>query len=193
MTARRSFLVFATLLFSCGTPKGEANDKISGSAFFPLVTGSYWHYESYLEGELQEGLWRHDSVVSVSSAEGAVTVGVARRTADEMQELFYQLSKDGMIFLVASDGTKQPFCLVKPKPGSAVDGWHYSEFLDSNSTMIRLETADFESASYEEQLEWQGRTFRKGIGLISFGGADIGMELTEYRIGSEGQGQAYKP
>ena len=68
----------------------------------------------------------------------------------------------------------------------------YSKFLNTDSTKIRLETSDFESSSYEQQLEWQGFIFEKGIGLTSRGGASLSMELVEYRIGTDGQRRVVK-
>jgi len=193
MIDKKILLIFSALIIFCGTPKENDNAQTSQSTFFPLVNGSYWHYESYLEGEIQEGGWQRDSVLNIATEHAITKVDIARITAEGKEKLSYQIDGDGKVFLITTGGTKQPFCHVAPAPKSTIGDWHYTEFLDSNSTIIRLETADFESATYEEQLEWQGRTFRKGIGLVSFGGADLGMELVEYRIGQEGNGRPYNP
>jgi hypothetical protein len=59
----------------------------------------------------------------------------------------------------------------------------YSKFLNAKKSEIRLETSDYEKASYEEQLEWQHKIFIKGVGLESYGGSESYMELSTYRLG----------
>ena len=62
----------------------------------------------------------------------------------------------------------------------------YSDFNDTMKTQITLQTCEYDKASSQEQIEWQGKIFKKGIGIVSFGSASLGYELIKYRIGANG-------
>lgn len=167
-------LLVAMIVFS------ESNNEIS---YFPLELGSCWNYNEYLEGELQDGESFKDSITNIESNNSVKIVSIIRIYENSEKELFnYELKENGDVFKVSED-EKEFLCNIFPKEGMKIGEYSYNKFLDSTNTDIRLETSDYENSSYEEQMEWQCRVFRRGVGIISFGGSSLGYELERYRIG----------
>ena len=163
------------------------------ASFFPLQKGSYWVYEQFLEGEIQKGNRQTDSTLDVVKKESLYVARIERKREQCKNKTFeYIIDENGIVYLKKKpDSQMEKFCKIIPHPGDSVAGLKYSSFLDKNGNAIRLETAEYDKANSEEKLEWQGRTFEKGIGLVSFGSASAGMDLVRYRIGMRG-GKIYK-
>jgi hypothetical protein len=177
-------LMFVCIITQCS----KAFDNNTTDSFFPLVLGSVWVYDEYMEGELQNGQSIKDSVAQVTKMDSITRVAVYRFSeSDEIEKMYYDIIKGGMVFYKEKAEEKgEPYCMLNPQKSSSVGDMKYSDFLDEKKIKIRLETSDYENARQEEQMEWQGKIFVRGIGIVSFGGSEIGYNLREYRIGAKG-------
>lgn len=157
------------------------------TSYFPLIPGSAYHYEEYLNGELQQGNMILDSVTEVAVTDTGVLCKIQRTACGESPEnRFYFVTSSKAVYQIDAGGARSLFCYLFPKPAMVVDERMYSSFLDQENKRIRLETTNFETAGYEEQMEWQGTVFERGVGVVSYGGAELGMELIDYHLGSRG-------
>ena len=193
------FILLPALLITC-TPKGNS-DKENNTAktsqvlsfpnpgaetFFPLLHKSAWHYEQFMEGTLEPGNSQVDSVIEVTKTDSGILCNMVRTVSASKEEYYSFLIKaDSIVTQLDNSSGNTQFCSLFPTPGAKIEELTYSSFLNSDSSQIRLQTSDYETATEEQQMEWQGKIFVKGIGLVSFGGNSLGMNLTEYHIGNE--------
>ena len=163
--------------------------KADITSFFPIIEGSYWVYEQFMEGTLESGNKTIDSVIHITQLDSGFKFQIKRTKANGSPEIMvYTSDMQGYVFLKGNLMDKEEvFCKYLPQPGDTISTEQYSNYLNKHKSRIRLETSNFETASYEEQLEWQGKIFQKGVGLVSYGGASLSRELVEYRIGYDGE------
>lgn len=186
------FTVILFVYIGCTQEGKGKKTRITNSdiqTFFPLSEGSLWIYEQFIEGEIQKGNRQTDSVVSLINLDSIIVANLIRKKEDgKVDKYKYIIHRTGAVYLeTSSSANMKHFCNLLPNKNDSIGEMKYSDFLDEKKSIIHLETCDFEPASYEEQLEWQGRTFQKGVGLVSFGGSELGMELLKYRIGNKGK------
>lgn len=194
LTKIESFYFLVFILFSTLCSENKKTDNIlkllttESDTFFPLIIGSFWYYEKCLEGELQKGNFIKDSVSEVSEIDSIIIITIHRKVSGGNSKTFlYNIDNKGLIFYQRrKDGIKKPFCKLIPQPGDTVGEMSYSTFTDTSKTQITLQTSEYDKASGQEQMEWQGKIFKSGVGITSFGTVTIGYELIEYRIGPDG-------
>ncbi len=154
------------------------------SSFFPLSVGSYWIYEQYMHGDLDDGFQIKDSVVSVTKTDLGLQYTLKRFTENSpVQEIKYLVMKTGVVYQQQSYmKIPESFTVLNPKPKDTVNAMSFSNYLNKEKTKIRLESSNYEEASYEEKMMWQAHIYEKNIGLISYGGAELVMKLVKHRI-----------
>jgi hypothetical protein len=155
-------------------------------SFFPLLPKSAWHYEQFMEGTFEPGNTQIDSVIDVSKNDSGILCNMVKMVAGSKDQYYsYLIKSDSIITMLDNSKNSTLFCSLFPVPGTKICDLTYSSFLNSENTKIRLETSNIETATEQQQMEWQGKVFEKGIGLISFGGSTLEMSLTEYHLGDE--------
>jgi|GEM_PF-5825227 len=162
------------------------------ATFFPLLKGSYWHYETFLEGEVQDGQWHMDSVAEVHEKSAQTVVKMIRKTSNGIMEFSYEIRGNGMVYKTEGKGKPVEYCMLLPREHAKIGDKKYTAFLDTQKRRIRLESTSYENGSEQEQMVWQGIVFEKGIGVVSEGGADIGLGLVRYRIGTTHDEKEYE-
>ena len=157
------------------------------TTFFPLIEGSYWVYNEVLEGEVQDdGLFRREVVGLQQTGSGYEAIVLEMFEGSPPDTVYYRCDSDGRVWQKQfSDTAFVAFADLQPRPRSQVGEFTYYPCLSDSSTCLLLQNFVYEDATYEQQLEWQSYTFVKGVGLTCFGGAEMYLELAEYRIGRE--------
>lgn len=136
-----------------------------------------------MEGDMEPGNSQIDSVIEVTETESGILCKMIRNSNNVIEQFAYLIKNDSIVMFIDNSNSIIPFCSLFPSPEDKIGDLSYSRFLNKDNTSIRLETSDYETATEEQQMEWQAKIFKKGIGLVSFGGSALSMNLTEYHIG----------
>jgi hypothetical protein len=173
-------------------PEPSAHEAVAApmpdtTTFFPLIEGSYWVYDEVFEGEIQEDGELRREVVRLTPTDSGYEATVLETYRDGLSDtLYYRCDSEGRVWRKgAADTGFTVFADLYPRARAEVGEFTYYPCLSDSSTCLLLQNYVYDEASYEEQLEWRSYVFVKGVGLTSFGGAELGMELREHRIGKK--------
>jgi hypothetical protein len=168
--------------------------KVNASeSWFPLSEGSFWKYVDYTAGERDASNMQTDSVISVVTNDSQIIAKTIRYfgNANSRDTIEYLIKPAGKVY--KNIATRQPpeeFASINPSIGMKIGIKTYYNFCapsaDTANNCFRLEEYPYDSATTQEQkITWQFMDFKKGIGIVSFGGDEVVSKLEKYRIGNE--------
>jgi hypothetical protein len=145
--------------------------------FFPLLPGSYWVYETFLEGEKQAESRVVDSVTHLTTTDSGYLIDVlARKQNGETKAIQYWVDVNGMVWVKRGKSQRfKVFASLFPKVGGKVDDRLYypcpNSDLSRDCFLLQPYEGDKAGISDSQAQEWSGQFYRKGVGLESRAGA----------------------
>lgn len=146
----------------------------AGPTYYPLAVGNSWHYRCSVDGEFQFS--KHVNVRSQADAPRTYLLETKVSTDKALLRTYAKVSATGTVTLSHDLGGAPAEALISatPKVGEKFGAFSVVQLgmaADSRyrgKPQVRLETfaVDDPSVSEEQRLQWRGRVFVQGVGLV---------------------------
>lgn len=191
MRTFRNSIAAAFALLVLAAASGAASNAPAG--FFPLAEGNTWTYRCSAEGHFQ--FTKKVVIASLATLDGRPVYRAEMRTGTDPTPLVSYFAVDDkgrvMTSLTPTLDSAEPLMSAAPRIGDRFGKFSVVAIGPSTLKMYRqtdvarLEnfSADDPSVSEEKRMEWRGRSYGRGIGLIEeadgLGGACV---LSAHRL-----------
>jgi hypothetical protein len=163
--------------------------KPDASTYFPLLPGSFWHYEGRSMGVVDKGSGETDSVVSLTETGSGYRAMVIRKydSDDAIDTILYVSDTAGMVYNEIK-GRLIPFAKLLPVVDDTVGDCHYRTFnrnygVKREEDLFELVKNEYDTYTGGREIEWQSFFFKKGVGIVSKAAAGYAHDLLKHRIG----------
>lgn len=170
----------------------EPRPAADSASYFPLAIGNYWTYRCSVEGKHQ--FTKTVRLVFASARDNVRYFRAELRMKKDKPLVYYLFADtDGQVFSAPNPGRdgSEPLITAAPKAGGRVGMWTVagSERIDTPALKrvdaVRIENFDRDDPhlSAERRMEWMGRYYARGVGLLveadGLGGECV---LARYRV-----------
>ena len=172
-------IVFSIIFVVYGSPgaiAGYSDSLLPENTYLPLAVGNSWSYECSVEGEFQ--FRKKITITSVSITGGHSTYRAEMRVGSDRKPLVSYLSIDSndqvMTSLTPTPDNPELLINAAPKVGDhlgkftvvAIERSTLKKFAGVETIRLENFSADDPKVPETKRLEWLGKTYGKGIGLL---------------------------
>jgi hypothetical protein len=170
------FSIIFVVYDSPGAIAGHSDSLLPEDTYLPLTVGNSWSYECSVEGEFQ--FRKKLTITSVSITGRHSTYRAEMRVGSDPKPLVSYLSIDsnGQVTtsLTPTPDNLEPLINAAPKVGDhlgkltvvAIERSTLKKFAGVETVRLENFSADDPKVPETKRLEWLGKTYGKGIGLL---------------------------